>query len=178
LSERYFAWLCNLIKKGTPIAVDQYTKLLKYLHDVEFAYILDMDGNRYEDGISIRYRFGYEMHIDAAIIASEIDVGKCSMLEMMCALSLKCEEHIMSDPDIGDRTGKWFWDMIISLGLSDMTDSRFSKSYVDDVIYIFLHRKYKPTGEGGLFTVPNIDRDFRRIELWEQMMHYLNYIKN
>lgn len=141
-----------------------------------------MDGNRYEDGISIRYRFGYEMHIDDAIIACEIDTRKCSILEMMCALSLKCEEHIMSDPDIGDRTGEWFWDMIISLGLSDMTNSHFSKDYIDEVIRVFLHRKYKPTGEGGLFTVPcigdNQSRDFRRIEIWEQMMHYLNYIEN
>lgn len=169
-----------MIQAGAPVYVGQYIKLLKYLHDVEFAYIIPMDGNRYEDGIGIRYRFGYEKHIPDSIITSEIDTRKCSIFEMMCALALRCEEQIMSDPDVGDRTGKWFWDMIESLGLLDMTDDKFSEYRVKEVVDIFIRRKYSSTGEGGLFTVPYLPKsseyDFRRIEIWDQMMHYLEFI--
>lgn len=35
-------------------------KLLRHLHNIDFQYMLPMDGNRAEDGIDLRYRFGYE----------------------------------------------------------------------------------------------------------------------
>lgn len=51
------------------------------------------------------------------MIASYLDNRPCSVLEMIIALAIRLEEHIMDDPDIGNRTGQWFWDMIVSLGL-------------------------------------------------------------
>lgn len=53
-------------------------------------------------------------------------------LEMIIALAIRLEEHIMDDPDIGNRTGQWFWDMIVSLGLG-------SEGLID-VIRRFLNR--------------------------------------
>ena len=41
---------------------------------------------------------------------------------MMIALAIRCEEHIMDDPDAGDRTGQWFWSMLVSLGLGSMDE--------------------------------------------------------
>lgn len=92
----------------------------------------------------------------------------------MIALAVRCEEHIMDDPDIGDRTGQWFWNMIVSLGLGSMTDERFDGEYVDEVVDIFLNREYERNGEGGLFTVNDTDRDMRNVEIWYQMHWYLN----
>ena len=78
--------------------------------------MIPMDGNRAEDGIDLRYRFGHEQHYSDAMVASFLDDRPCSVLEMMIALSIRCEEHIMDDPDVGNRTGQWFWSMIASLG--------------------------------------------------------------
>ena len=82
----------------------------------------------------------------------------------------------MYDPDLGDRTGQWFWNMIVSLGLGTMTDANYDSNYVDDILQRFMQRKYKRTGEGGLFTVPNTRQDLRDIEIWSQLTAYLNYV--
>ena len=110
------------------------------------------------------------------MIASYLDDRPCSVLEMLIALAMRCEEHIMDDPDIGNRTGQWFWSMITNLGLGSMTDAKFDRVKINHVILIFLDRKYKPNGEGGLFTVRNCPRDLRTIEIWYQMCWYLDDI--
>jgi hypothetical protein len=148
-------------------------KLLSYLHEREFNYILDMDGNRAEDGMDLRYRFAYENAYDYSMVATYLDDRPCSILEMMVALAFRCEEHIMDDPDIGNRTGQWFWGMIENLGLGHMYDSEFDNHYVDTVLDRFLNRQYKRNGEGGLFTIENCRRDLRDIEIWYQMSWYL-----
>jgi hypothetical protein len=105
----------------------------------------------------------------------ELD-GPCSVLEMMIALAIRCEENIMDDPLIGDRTRQWFWSMISSLGLSGMTDTRFDNKSVDRVLETFLDRDYKPNGEGGLFTIKRCEKDLRKVEIWYQLLWYLDTI--
>lgn len=170
LNDRYFDWLCGIIFDP------RYGKLLAYLHSVDFTYIIPMDGNRAEDGIEMRYRFAYDQGYDYRMIASYIDDRPCSVLEMLIALAVRCEEHITYDPDEGDRTGKWFWDMIESLGLLPMTDRRFDQGQIDYILNRFLNRDYEPNGEGGLFTVKHNDRDMREIEIYYQMYAYLEDI--
>ena len=98
---------------------------------------------------------------------------------MMVALSLRCEEQIMRDYDIGDRTCVWFWGMIRSLGLEEMEDRYFQEKAADYIIQRFLDRGYKSNGEWGLFTVRNPRRDMRDVEIWYQMCWYLNeYLKD
>jgi hypothetical protein len=137
-----------------------------------------MDDNRLADGMDLRYRFAYECDIHSSMVASYLDDKPCSVLEMLVALSLRCEEHIMSNAEAGNRTGKWFWSMVDNLGLGDMTDSRFDISKVDAVIDRFLRRKYAPNGEGGLVTIPNCQQDLRKVEIWYQLMWYLTDILN
>lgn len=129
LNQSYFAWMCQLVSNERYSKRLSYRKLLTHLHEVEFTYTLPMDGNRAEDGIDLRYRFGYENNYSEPMIASGLDDRPCSVLEMMIALSMRCEEQIMDDPDIGNRTGQWFWDMIDNLGLGNMSDSKFDNSY-------------------------------------------------
>lgn len=166
----YFEWMCSLIASKKH---DQ--RLLIHLHDVAFAYIIPMDSNRAEDGMELRYRFGRENGYDERIVATYLDDRDCSVLEMMIALALRCEDT-MYDPDIGDQTARWFWDMVDSLGLTNMTGERYNKQYVDATIDILLNREYRRNGEGGLFTVKNSDVDMRSIEIWYQMSKYLNDI--
>jgi hypothetical protein len=95
---------------------------------------------------------------------------------MMVALAIECEVTIMDDPNIGDRTGQWFWGMIVNLGLGSMTDYKFDDIYVEGVVRRFLDREYEPNGKGGLFTVKNCRYDLRTVEIWNQMCWYLGTI--
>ena len=174
LNNEYFEWMYQLVCNDNDHRRNSYRKLLYFLHDVEFTYIIAMDANRQSDGEDLRYRFGYEYGYDQAMIATYLDDRPCSVLEMMIALSLRCEEQIMSDPDIGNRTSEWFWGMIESLGLYFMTDEHFSLPAAEHVISRFLNRDYKRNGEDGLFTVNNPIRDMRTTEIWYQMCLYLN----
>ena len=173
LNNKYFEWMYQLVCNNRRLS---YRKLLSYLHNVEFIYIIEMDSNRAEDGIDLRYRFGYEQGYNNQMISTLLDNRPCSVLEMLIALAIRCEEHIMDDPDIGNRTGQWFWNMIVNLGLGSMDDSMFDENYVKDVVLRFLDRKYKRNGEGGLFTVEHCKRDLRTVEIWYQMCWYLDEV--
>lgn len=176
LEQRYFEWICQLVCNERYSKALSYRKLLTALYETEFIYILTMDGNRADDGIELRYRFGYECGYDISKISENIDTRPCSILEMMTALAIRCEEHIMDDPAFGNRTGQWFWNMIVSLGLGSMSDSRFDELYLDNVITRFLNRDYERNGRGGLFTVNNNRDDLRNVEIWYQMCWYLDEI--
>lgn len=176
LYTEYHDWMCQLVCGEQYARNLSFRKLLHYLHERVFTYTIEMDDNRAADGTDLRYRFGREMGYGDPIIAAYLDIRPCSVLEMMVALSIRCEEHIMEDSDFGDRTGQWFWNMIVSLGLGTMTDVRFDLAYVEEVIDRFLDRDYEPNGKGGLFTVENSKRDLRNIEIWYQMCMYLDTI--
>lgn len=174
LNNLYFDWMYQLISNDERYSSRlSFRKLLYLLHDTEFTYMIEMDGNRYEDGVNLRYRFGYKYGVSNAEIADCLDTRPCSVLEMMIALSIRLEEHIMDDPDIGDRTGQWFWDMIVNLGLGSMDDSKFDKAYAIDVIRRFLNRDYGRDGKGGLFTIEHCGYDMRDVEIWYQANWYL-----
>lgn len=171
LYNRYFDWLCDLVCRQQFSKQLSFRKLLTRLHETEFTYLIQRDKNRARDGIDLRLRFSREYGVNPR----ELD-GPCSILEMMIALAIRCEEDYMDDPAIGDRTGQWFWEMIVSLGLGSMLDYSYDEKYVDDVLERFLNREYEPNGKGGLFTVRNCDYDLRDAEIWVQMCAYLDNI--
>lgn len=173
MQSKYFHWMVRLVNDARPRRDKRYYDLYRYLDSVTFDYILPMDGNRESDGVNLRYRFGYEERISDPIIASELDIHPCSVLEMMIALCMRCEEQIMTDPDIGNRLGEWFWDMIKSLGLTQMSDDYFDEAYTQSTVDKFLQRRYLRNGEGGLFTIKRPPQDLRTVEIWYQMMWYL-----
>ena len=173
INSEYFDWLCSLIKDSVPNKAS-YHHLLRYLYETEFTFIHPMDENRCVDGINLRYRFGYENHIENPVIASCLDTFPCSILEMMTALAFYCEEHIMVNPDKGLRSGRWFWMMIKNLGLSIMYDSNFDPEYVNRVIWRFLNRSYDRDGKGGLIYIPGFRGDMRELEIWYQLMNYIS----
>ena len=82
----------------------------------------------------------------------------------------------MDDPRYGDRTAQWFWGMITNLGLSPMKDRKFDERFVDDVVDRFLDREYRPDGKGGLFHIKDCDGDLRDLEIWRQLLWYLDTI--
>lgn len=173
--EEYFEWLCDLIQSHRYVDIMSFDRLLRFLHATDFTYTILKDGNREGDGIDLRYRFIYENDYDYTSTIQLLDNGRpCSVFEMMVALSLRCEETIMDDPGIGNRIGQWFWGMIVNLGLGGMTDDCFDEEKASYIIDRFLRRKYEPDGRGGLFTIKNIDRDLRKVEIWYQLCWYLD----
>lgn len=164
----YFEWLYDMVCGMNGSEVTSFRRLLARLHSTQFVYILPRDRNRAEDGVNLRRRF-------SAIDAHLLD-GPCSVLEMMVALAIRCEETIMDSTATGNRTEQWFWNMIGNLGLSGMTDANFDRRYVDECIKRFLNRDYEPDGRGGLFRIRNCDSDLRDVEIWYQLCWYLGSI--
>ena len=172
VNNEYFEWLCELVDSARFSKDVSYRKLLMHLHNIEFTWFVPYDDNRADDGIQLRRRFS--LYRDDMSLSHYIS-GPCSVLEMMVALAVRCEEF-MDDTLFGNRTGQWFWGMIHNLGLSPMTDVKFNRRFVDDIIARFLNREYEPDGKGGLFTVKHCDRDMRTVEIWCQLSWYLGSI--
>lgn len=174
ISKDYFDWMYKLVYGDKKYNSLSYYKLLYALHDTEFTFLISKDANRASDGIDLRYQFGYECGYSDDYIAKNLDISPCSVLEMMIALSINGEQHIMDDPKYGDRTGQWFWNMIVSLGLSNMDDRNFDDLYFRKVMQRFLNREYERNGKGGLFTIHDNSLDMRSAEIWYQFMWYLD----
>lgn len=173
MNNAYFEWMYCLVSDNK----HSYRKLLFLLHEIDFTYMLNMDGNRYDDGVDLRYRFADEQGYPDRMVAKYLDNHPCSVLEMLIALSIRLEEHIMADPDIGNRTGTWFWTMLSNLELDDMDDSNFDHDRAEMVIQRFLNRDYSRDGTGGLFRIENCKYDLRDVDIWYQANWYLNSIK-
>lgn len=174
IENEYFDWLYAKACGNRYSEQVSYKKLLMYLNGKTFRYRILKDRNRAEDGIFLRQRFAYDC--DTIEDADLYLTDPCSVLEMMLALAIRCEETIMDDFERGDRTTQWFWGMVTNLGLGSMTDDQFDKKLVDDIIERFLDRDYSPDGKGGLFHIRNCDADLRDVEIWTQLLWYLDSI--
>lgn len=174
IEDDYFEWLLQIVCENRFAESHSYRRLLTELHDTEFTYLIPKDANREDDGIELRWRYASEFEDREYVM--DCLYRPCSVLEMMIALAIRCEEDIMDDPGIGDRTGQWFWKMITNLGLGAMTDRRYDQDYVDSVIDRFLKREYDPDGRGGLFTVTDCEYDLRDVEIWTQLLWFLDNI--
>lgn len=179
LKERYFNWLYGLVFPWDRDQEDDpygFQKLLRYLYSVEFYSPIEKDKNRIQDGVDLRYEFGWTFGFDDYEITVHLDDIPCTVLEMMVALARRCENQFMQDSEYGDRTNQWFRKMIMSLGLRGMYNINYNPSYVKMVIERFLNHDYEPNGTGGLFALKNPTKDMRTVEIWEQLCAYLNTI--
>lgn len=170
IEKEYFEWLYNYVCKGRAHDQVSYKKLFRVLYDIEFTFYIRNDLNRARDGVDLRYRFAILKDDDNVM---NILDGPCSVLEMMVALAIRCEETIMDDTRYGDRTSQWFWNMLSNLGLSYMTDERFDEKIATTKIYDFMEKRYEPDGKGGLFYIRGCQEDLRNVEIWTQLSWYL-----
>lgn len=71
---------------------------------------------------------------------------------------------------------KWFYHMVASLGLLGMNDVTFDVDKVHEKLNKMLDRDYSANGLGGLFFIPDYPgEDLTTVELWYQMLAYLDY---
>lgn len=179
MNDYYFYYITWLVKDRSRFS-KKYENLLRHLHKIPFRYSIPMDANREDDGINLRYRYGEENGHSSAEIAAYLDDRPCSILEMMTALCVRCEESIMDGyslkclPSFDSFTEYLFGLMLKNLGLSEMDDHNYDIDYVDDRINRFLSRDYAYNGDGGLFKLENPPRDLRGVEIWYQMCWYID----
>lgn len=168
MDNEYFNWLCGFVCNADDMEVYSFRKLLMHLHSRHFRYSLPRDINRANDGVQLRYRYSPKYF--------DMCDEPCSVLEMMIALALRCEETIMDNARLGDRTGQWFWRMVTTMELNGMYDQNYDKRYVQERIDIMLDRRYEPNGKGGLFFIRDCADDLREVEIWCQLLWYLDDI--
>lgn len=173
IKNRYFNWLYDQVCKGRSHGKISYIRLFEYLHEIEFIYSIPNDVNRADDGVDLRYRFAMDEE-DYGETIDAIDDRPCSVLEMMIALAIRCEENIMDNTRYGNRTAQWFWSMMTNLGIGNMMDDVFDEKVVNSIIYDFLYRCYDADGKGGLFYIRDCEYDLRDVEIWTQLCWYLD----
>lgn len=179
IKDSYFKWLYNYMCEGRTNKYIQYKYLFTILHSIPFKYTIKNDVNRAADGVDLRNRFIDEMKYDEKYL--DYLRAPCSVLEMIIALAIRCEETIMYDTRYGNRYKQWFWSMLKNLQISQYTDEYFtnhinSEQNIVSHIYNFLDHNYRKDGLGGLFYIRDCEEDMRDIEIWTQMCWYLNNI--
>lgn len=117
-TEQYYDWLYKIVCGEWEPRNLSFHRLLMYLFNRDYIPACEMDVCRATDGINLRYRFASENNIPYGKIDAVFQGVPCSMLEMMVALAIRIEEHIMEDRSMGNRVGQWFWSMVVSLGLA------------------------------------------------------------
>jgi len=175
INNLYFNWMSELAIPNFEKR-ERYRSLLFFLNDTRFYFTIPLDENRQIDGLQLRYRFGQDRGYSNVDVRRMIDTRECSMLEMMIALALRCEENVIYDPDIQGQLSFLFFEMIRSLKLEDMTNNTFDPEWVKYRIDCLLNHEYEPNGSGGLFTIKKPRADLRTVEIWYQMCWYLDAI--
>lgn len=167
----YFQWLCEIVHVDS--GDTSYWLLAKALHKKEFFWTVPNDDNRGSDGKKLREQFAEEADIS---IEELFNGGPCSMLEMLISLAKRIEDALC-DTDEGDRTSKWFWEILSNLGLDVYKDEvyyeLYGNEYIDSILNNVLERTYKRSGKGGLFPLKHPKKDQRKVEIWYQMSAYL-----
>lgn len=171
IEDEYFDWIIGLSSSFLQPYGD-YRLLSEYLYSREFYSDHGNDADRGEDGLGMRIRFAYDCGYDPSFVEKSLPYP-CSMLEMMLALAIRCEEHIMGDPGEEDDSGRWFRVMIESMHLDGMSDDSFDEEYAAERVDIVLDRRYSRNGDGSMFRLRNSMRDSRKADIWYQMCWYL-----
>lgn len=181
IEEHYIQWLCDLINVDPD---NPHMHLLRRLYWRTFEPIfIKRDENRAADGENLRIRFADEVGLDPYDRDNNLYNHPCSVLEMLIAMSIRCENQIMHNPDLGDRTFKWFWMMLDNMDISkydslEYTDDEIDAA-VDQACDILIYRDFKHDGsDGGIFVLPGTKENLRDVEFWYHMCWAMSdYIK-
>lgn len=171
LEKKYMNYLKSLVFEDSEYDPENYIQLFNLLRNTQFDALLEMDENRIADALEMRAEFEHSEGYYTPKIMDPI-----SVLEVMVALAVRCEDSIMGNPEYGNRTHKWFWYMVKSLGLLNETDDNFDEAYCLEIIFGLISRQYSRDGNGGLFYIPSCNCDLRNIEIWYQMNWWLDTI--
>lgn len=167
----YFKWLLDFV--CSPRQKSSYSIMLNDLFEKEFIWLVEYDENLANHGLRLREDFYNSSETVAKMVDlyGEID-DNCSVLEMLVSLSISCETTIMSDGE-HDRTKKWFWIMIRNLKLDIYDNMSYDEGEVNDILDIFLLRKYDNYGNGNIFKFEKPSANLPKIDIWMQLNQFL-----
>ena len=142
----------------------QHLCLVSALAEIEFVWRHPMDENRAIDGLELRSDFEYETgdYLDK----SSGLMPQCTMFEMLAALAVRCENQLMRNSLIGDRTSKWFFEFLDNLGILDCDDN--------DVDLIVEACEDFLDGRKELFPLKKRGIKQKNEQIWKQLMAYIN----
>lgn len=163
----YFSWLLGHVENDR-YKMDLREDLDNMLYVLyETVFLVDPrvpdDQNRVIDAYAFR-----EIYLDQLFdeeLPYDFVVREPSVLEVLVALSVRCEMDIMRDDDLGDRTGEWFWSMMDGLELVEIAENGGDiLGRLDD----FMCHKC------GLFC-DNLDlKSVKKESLWSQLCRFLD----
>lgn len=168
ISDEYLDWLTKHVSVQYGIRNDKtYDELLRIMYNKEFVWIILNDDNRVVDGIDVRREF-----LDSGtsrLKAGEVENG-ASFLEVVIGLSKRLAFDADGEPE------SWAWQLIDNLGLINMSDplTEDDRDKIDGVMDTVIWRRYRRDGWGGFFPLIHTPNDQRAVELWYQMMEYIN----
>lgn len=141
----------------------KYQYLVSTLTNVEFIWRHPMDENRAIDGLDLRSDFEYETgeYLDN----SSGLMPHCTFFEMLAALAIRCENQLMRNLSVGDRTSKWFFEFLDNLGLLD------EKLTTDEIISIV--EKFMD-GKLDMFPLQSKGIIQKNEQIWKQLSAYIN----
>ena len=170
LKQKYMAWLYNSMFFYT--TGEKYWLLSNHLFKREFYWTIPNDDNRGIDGLEFRGKWSvhhfrsWEVWWDAP----------CTVFELLVGLACRMED-ILENPTRESTIRDWYILLISNLGLKAYTDSNWSsdvEKIVDQKIDLFLDRQYDRNGNGGLFPLEHSAADQRKVEIWYQLMKYID----
>lgn len=163
IEAEYFNWLCaKVISPGTV----NYYDLIKILYQTEFVWVVPGDRNRREDGLELRQYFLNESNLDKD---STWYNDLCSVLEVLISFAQRAS--FQTDTPVQE----WFWIFMDNLGLSEFRHVSDSDLLViEEILYNFVWRTYKPDGYGGLFPLDRTEEDQTQIEIWYQFCAWVD----
>lgn len=165
IERRYFLWLCDVVYVSRTKYDVGNMNLCSWLHTKQFTGGIPNDDNRAEDGKKLRGEF-----LEQSLVRELPSDKPCSVLEMLVALALRMDYIVSRAPD-DHLVGKYFWEFIDNLGL-DISNTH-SDIENTEILRTFLGREYSYNGSGGLFPLRNPKKDQRKVEIWYQMMAYI-----
>lgn len=151
----------------------EYRKLIGTLHSIPFLSRISRDRNREDDGLMLREEFCSEMGLSGDEVDQFTNERPCSVLEMLIALAIRVDNEWIGDPGEA-HPEEFFWEMLVNLGLAKYHNRHFHEFLVENIVLKWLDREFEPDGKGSIFPLKHPHRDQRNIEIWSQMLAYVN----
>lgn len=177
IKKGYFEYLLDVVCDREHMSID-YIPLLDLLHSIKFKSIMERDENRIADGEHLRREFLDERDIDKEYLY-EFDDMEVSVLEVLIGIAKRMESQL-GNVTQKDRTSERFWELLGNLGVEKYKSDNYKPENIREKVNVWMMRKYKKDGLGGIFPLRKPEFDQRTVEIWNQMSAYIweNFFEN
>lgn len=170
--DHYFRWLSEdmSLYKG-----QEHWAMLHQLYCKPFYWINEGDAKLAEDALEFR---AFYQSIWKSKLPEDMPVN---CLEIIRYLAMRLSNMISDNSE-----KEWFWELLHNLNLDRFSDYRFYKeggsSVINYRLAVWLTRRYKPNGHGGIFPISimrfflnghHTNEDQTKISIYEQSIAYV-----